>query len=317
MSKCWYETYIPNYISEDFKPMRHKEYFIFWKNYLAERCVNIFKWTGLPFPARFIEMYLMFIGWCGLVKLENSANLFDAVKISMSGVTNYDTMFNTAIGTTPITQVIFHIFGTPDSPDKIEKLGIMAVNNQTLTSLTPCINYYANMLAHLDLTINKVAIKLRTNALIKGSDTNVVDAINDWYKAIEKGDSIGVLDKNTFGELTQGIMTDPIGSGSTSELSELLNARTKYLNSFFSDIGINTAEEKRERLISNEVTVGFNRVMFNISDMLESRQETARQIKEVFGRVVKVELNPHLVEVVSTQVSDTDKGGYSDGENQE
>lgn len=284
-------------------PKKYSQLYEFWVGYLLERCINIFKWKGLPFHEKYLEMYLISIGYCGLSKLDNSNNPYDAIQCSMVGATNYYGEFTTATGTTPISQTtLFQIYGSPKNGAGVERVGIIANNNHTRTPLMPLITYYANLLAHIDLSIQKVCIKMRIDALMKGNSTKHVNAIKEWYENIENGKSIGILDEDTFMELGEGIITKPLGQTSSNELAELVATRTKYLNSFFADIGINSAEEKRERLISNEVTVGFNRVLFNISDMLESRKEVCEQIAAVFDSKVSVELNPNLTaEIVSTQ----------------
>lgn len=296
------------------KSKMYIDYYNFWFSYLTERCVNIFKWKGLPFKQQYLELYLIMIGWSGVVSLDDSINPFDAVQCSMSGVTNYANEFRVATGVTPLQNLMFHIYKQPPAIEIVQREGVVVNNNHTRAPLSPLIDYYADMLAHLDLSIKKVAVNMRIDAFIKGADSNAVNSIREWYKDIESGKSIGVLDENMFEELTEGIMVNPIGQSGTSELSELLNTRTKYISGFFSDIGINSAEEKRERLISDEVTVGFNRVLFNISDMEDARKEGAAQISELFQTKVEVELNPNLkVDFVSTQ----QKGDNEDGKTKE
>lgn len=299
-SKLFFNPTILPFILDD-RPMRYKDYYYFWSSYLMERCSNIFVWKGLPFKSKLLEMYLITIGYAGLVKLDNSNNTFDAVQCSMSGVTQYGSEFTTAIGVTPKSSVLFHIYGSPSSIEAVDRQGIIVDNNGTRTPLVPLIGYYASILSHIDLSIQKVSIKMRTDGLIKGSDSKSVEAITNWYKAVENGKSIGILDEQTFLDLSEGIIVKPLGSGGNSELDSLVNTRTRYLNSFFSDVGINTAEEKRERLISAEVTTGFNRVLFNISDMQSSRESACPLIAELFNVDVTVELNPHL-KIVSTQI---------------
>lgn len=291
------------------KRMKYRDYYEFWVSYLIERCCNIFIWSGLPFKQKLLELYLITIGYAGLVELEDSTNVFDVVQCSMSGVTQYASEFTTAIGVTPLTSVLFHIYGNPSSIEDVERQGIIVDNNGTRTPLLPLIQYYANILSHIDLSIQKVAVKMRVDGLLKGSDSKSVEAIKDWFKGIELGDSIGILDEQTFMDLGEGIIVKPLGTNSNTELDSLLNARTKYLNSFFSDVGINSAEEKRERLITAEVSTGFNRVLFNISDMRKSREDAQKQISELFGVQVTVRLNPCL-NVVSTQ----SQGGEFDSE---
>lgn len=286
----------------------YADYYNFWFSYLTERCINIFKWKGLPFKQQYLELYLIMIGWGGIVQLDDSLNPFDAVQCSMSGVTNYANEYRVATGVTPLQNVMFHIYGQPPAIELVQREGVVVNNNHIRAALAPLIDYYADMLAHLDLSIKKVAVNMRVDAFIKGADSTAVTAIAKWYKSIEDGKSIGVLDENMFEELTEGIMVNPIGSSNNNELSELLSTRVKYINGFFSDIGINTAEEKRERLITNEVTVGFNRVLFNISDMEDARKEGAEQISELFQTQVEVELNPNLkIDFVSTQQQEGDE----------
>ena len=293
-----------NWVLPKGRPKLYQDYYSLWFDYLSERCINIFKWNGLPFKQRFLELYLQGCGYCGLTKLSNSDNKYDALICSMSGVTNYATEFTTALGTTPSTQTLFHIYGSSAANPFVQQEGIIADNNQTRSPLIPLIDYYANMLAHLDLSIQKVAIKLRVQGFIKGTDSDAVKSITEWYTSVEDGKSLGVLDENLFGEMTQGIIAQPLGTAGASELSELLLARHDYITAFWSDIGVNVAEEKKERLLSSEIVVGFNRVQFNVSDMIESREETADNIYKLYGDRVTVELNPKLSVDLSHSYSD-------------
>ncbi len=281
---------------------KFENYYDFWFAYFLERCANIFRYKGLPFKQKELELRLLLNGYCGLCKLNSSSHAFDAISVAMSGITNYSDEWTTAVGVTPQTQVMFQIYGNPKSIEGIEATGIIADNNDLRLSATPLISYYATILAHIDLSIKKVAVKMRNMALIRGSDSKAVDTINDWLKAVENGASKAVLDEESYLELNTGIKVDPIGSDK-GELDSLLMARDKYILSYFSDIGINSAIEKKERLISSEVDVGFNRVFFNISNMYESRQKMCEDIKGLYGLDVEVEFNPYLPNEYSSIVS--------------
>lgn len=260
----------------------------FWRRNLKERCINVFIWEGLPFPQHEIEKNLCVFGFTGITHISNSDNKFDCVKGSMTGVTNYDDIFTTYVWVTPLQSGMF----------TIDKEGVV-INATSLRSKTiDIVNYYAILLTQIDLTLQSYAINLRATAMLVADDNKKIESINAWYKAVEDGRTLAVLDSSsaeTFVEADAGIRILANELKSTTTINDIQVLRSNLLKDFYNDIGINTVNEKRERLISAEIDTGFNRVLFNVSDMLKQRQIACDKINALFNANVSVMLNPEIV----------------------
>lgn len=269
--------------------------FAFWCSNLLERCINVFKWKGLPFPQHEIEKILAFVGFCGVTKIKNSSNAFDCVYGSMTGVTQYPDIFTSFIWSTPIASGSF----------VINETGVV-INASSLRLRTiDTVQYYAIMLTNIDLTLQSLGINLRATSLIKGNTDKQIKAIQSWYNALEDGKTIAVLDDISYKsfEGDDGIKILANEFKNNNSLLDVQELRNNILKDFYRDIGINSVEEKRERLIDAEVETGFNRVLFNISDMLDQRKKACTTISEMFNTEVSVEVNPEIVAPAQQQAS--------------
>ena len=69
----------------------------------------------------------------------------------------------------------------------------------------------------------------------------------------------------------------------TSHMKDLLDAKERTLKGYYELFGIRKQNEKRERMITDEVQANEELLHFNLKDMMESRKELCRNIKNVFG----------------------------------
>ena len=67
--------------------------------------------------------------------------------------------------------------------------------------------------------------------------------------------------------------------------------RNEILHTFLSEIGIATANDKRERMVVDEVNVNSQLLLFNVADMLECRKKAVDQINALYGTNITVELS--------------------------
>ena len=60
-------------------------------------------------------------------------------------------------------------------------------------------------------------------------------------------------------------------------------AREKILKSFYSDIGVRSAFEKRSNSVEAEVEADTSLLLLNLSDMIACREKGAEEVNKMFG----------------------------------
>lgn len=303
-----------NYFIEQCRPntinrkLSFKKAYTAWRNTLTERVVNIFEWNGLPFPQKEIEILLTFVGFCGVTKSKKSELM--AVYGSMSGVTNYPDQFTTFTYATPLESGI----------KQIDKDLVVIDNNQIRLPLIDIINSYATLLAHTDLSLQAILINSRATGLITAKTQAQVDSIASWYSSLENGKTLAVLDGKSFESLMDddGIKVVPMNYPSAMTIDSYYQIRENLLKSFYSEIGVNSMRDKRERVVEAELDTNLNRILFNIDDMLKSRKEACEKINSIFGTNISVEYNKEIInqcfdiETEETEEQESEDNGYSD-----
>ena len=76
------------------------------------------------------------------------------------------------------------------------------------------------------------------------------------------------------------------------EIIELLNAKQQIMASFLSEIGVKNFTEKKERLITDEVTADDQLLTINVEDMLNYRKNGIDKINRMFNTSISVKRNP-------------------------
>lgn len=269
------------------RKLNFKRSFDMWYNLLTERVVNIFKWTGLPFEQKEIEILLILRGFCGITKFRKNEHELGAVYGSMSGVTNYPDEFTTYTYATP----------KESGMKKIGKNLVLVNNNQLRIPSIQVINTYAVLLAHVDLSLQAILINSRATGLIKASSQQQMESIQAWYNSLLNGKTMAVFDCEDMETMLsdKGIEVFPMQYSSSFSIDSYYQIRENLLKSFYSEFGINSNREKRERIIEAELDTNLNRILFNINDMLQCRQNAAKEASEIFDVEISVDLNPEII----------------------
>lgn len=296
-------------VDKDFvtrKKLTFKKVYNTWYNVLTERVINIFKWHNLIFDQKEIEILLTLYGFCGVTKFKKTGEL-GAVYGSMSGVTNYPDEFTTYTYATPKESGI----------RKIGKNLVLVNNNQLRMPSIQIIDMYAVLLAHVDLSLQAIVINTRATGLIKANTSQQAESVNQWYKGLMNGKTMAVIDGTDLESLLteKGIEVFPMQYGSAFSIDSYYQIRENLLKSFYSEFGINSNREKRERIIEAELDTNLNRILFNVSDMLEERQKAAKQISEIFDIETSVELNPEII--AQYEIKGKEQTVKKEGENNE
>lgn len=274
------------------KKLTFKKAFTNWRNVLTERIINIFEWENLPMPQREIEVLLHFVGFCGFTSFRKSKEL-GCVYGSMSGVTNYPDIFTDFTYSTPLESGM----------RKIGKNIVIINNNQLRMPTYEMVETYATLLAHADLSLQAILINSRATGLVRARTQQQVDDINKWYNSLANGKTLAVLDGDDLNALMsdEGIKVFSMSYPSSMTIDSYYQIRENLLKSFYSEIGINSNRDKRERVVQAELDTNLNRILFNIDDMLKCREDACKEINKMFNTNISVKLNREIIEQVEIE----------------
>ena len=282
------------------KKLDFKKCYKMWRNFLVNRVIDIFTWKNLPqmetvdlpIPQKEIELLLTLVGFCGFTELRRT-NEYGIVYGSMSGVTNYPDMFKMFTYATPLES------GMKNVGDNI----VVINNNQLRNPTMEIIETYATLLAHTDLSLQAILINSRATAMVKAKTQQQVDEVAHFYKALADGKTLAILDKddNLDSPLSDtGMQLFNFSYPNAISIDSYYQIRENLLRSFYSDIGIISNRDKRERVVQAELDTNLNRVLFNIDDMLQCRKDACKEINAMFGLNISVELNSNIIKQQST-----------------
>ena len=256
--------------------------FKYWSDMLFEKCMRIFSWTGLPFPQKEIENRLLIDGFCGFLK--DSKAGFMVATGGMYGVTQYYDEFTMFTWSAPA------VANTKSCT--IGKDCIIINNNQLRNPILPMVLRYASLLAHADISLKCALINTRETNTYASNDENTAENIVKYYERLYNGDSASILDESLI-ESVKNISNRE----NTTAIKDCLNARTDLLSNFFKEIGVKSANDKKERMIESEVDSNNQLLLFNISDMLAERKRACDEINKLFGTSINVELSDEFKEL--------------------
>lgn len=288
------------------KKLNFNRSFRTWKGMLTERVINIFKWSNLPMPQKEIEIVLAFTGFVGFTRFRKSKEL-GSVYGSMSGVTNYPDIFTNFTYATPLESGV----------RTIDKDIVVIDNNQLRMPTQPIIEMYATLLAHTDLSLQAILINSRATGLVKAKTQQQVENIASWYSSLANGKTLAVLDEQNLESLLndKGMEILNFTYPSNMTIDAYYQIRENLLKSFYSEIGINSMRDKRERVVTEELDTNLNRIIFNIDDMLKCRQEACVKINKMFGINISVEYNAEIKKQMEMKEGETNDNQSDASEN--
>lgn len=252
----------------------------YWKELLFERAVRLFVWEGTgDVPPKEIEFALMLNGSAGVTdKYQGKLAVFNG-NLSGRPTVYYDEF------------KVYNVHSPVYSGNlQIDKEVIVINNNACRNSIAPLVSRYAIMLSHIETSLVNTLINGRDSGGIPiASTTAQKSAIEDYRNSLCNGKVTSILDP-----AFSGVQFIGVDSNSTLGVTELMEARQNTLASFYADLGVKTAREKKGNMITEEVNANDSMLLLNLSDMLHNRQEGAKKINEMFGTEWTVEIAEEL-----------------------
>ena len=234
---------------------------------------------GYDIPERFfkqLEKRAYYFGHGGIVLRENELT---AVSASPFGQDVYDepTNFTFVFGG-----------GLPDPgaetpfEREINVNGVYYKNTFTQYPTAAIAEQYALMIAHCDMSIIAELVNSRFMDLLKAGNNKSAEAAASFYNDLYVGKMSHITD------VTQELEVDRTGRG-VSRLKDYMDTKAGLLKEFYALFGINKTNEKRERMITDEVKDNQELLQFNVKDMLDQREKMCAEIKDVFGCDIRVQ----------------------------
>lgn len=244
----------------------------YWRDVLFERVMRLFVWedTGDVKPKE-IEQRLLLAGHCGITKLDGEVT---AMFGSFYGVTKYIDEWSHYTVRCPIY-----------SGQRTIGKDVVVLNNNALRNPTyMLVHHYAIMLAHVEVTL--------VNCLVNARDAGGVPIASTEKQKQSITEYQGKIFNGQYGVVTDignlGIEYMGADRRTSQNIMDIMETREKIIKSFYSDIGVRSAFEKRNNTVQAEVEADTSLLLLNLSDMLKCREDGAKEVNEMFGTSWKV-----------------------------
>ena len=267
--------------------MENWETYVYWFYRIVEIAVNGFRWKNLPpeIDERYLEMILCFNGRGIFFK----DDVIGYAALEMSSEGEYD------IYNIPQRRKAYGNNGyfrddlTPDD-------SVIIYNNYTRSPEILTIRLYARRLAEIDRAIDINIRTQKTTKILKCAEEERLTYQNLLAK-YDGGTPFILGSKNlaTLGDIETLDLTTPYIA------DKLQLQKRQVFNEVLTYFGIENANtEKRERLITDEITSNMGGVAISRNSRMNARKQACTEINRVFGLNVSVEFEGVIDEIKNT-----------------
>ena len=256
----------------------------------VELAVSMFKWDGLPdtVDERFLELTLFAYGSALWFRDEEIGDL--ALKFTSNNSFN---VYRIPTGRRAIADNGYNAQRTIND-------SVIIWNNMLHTPTMPDIETFAYRLYNIDRTIDVNVNAQKTPILIRGSERQIL-TLKNLYLKYNGNEPVVLADDNLSNQPLSSLKTD-----APFVADRLYDLKAQIFNECLTFLGIsNVSFQKKERMITDEVSSGQGAVIANRYSRLVARQAAAKQINDMFGTNITVRYRDQDVEYEPTV-------GYSD-----
>ena len=249
--------------------------FNYYVHMLTEKCLGMYKYDNCPrsLPQEQIERQLITKGFALIFK-DKRFGLVTA-PASLSGIDKYYmpttaqyTQTVLGSGTLYIGKNCVVVYNS--DIDQYEPMGLM-----------PLIERYARILADIDSTIANLVINSRSQKMGLAKSSNSATALKNAIQSIYNGEP-ATINTQTFIEMVKTLdWNDNTNLG--MNLDKLFANKARALGDFLQEVGVKTAFEKQERLITSEVSAGDQLLTVNTDDLTYFRKKGFADVNRMFN----------------------------------
>lgn len=184
--------------------------------------------------------------------------------------------------------------------------GVVIFNTDIDSLASPCsmglydlISQTATLLADNIVSINCQQINSRVQAFFTADGEAQAVAGEMVLKKMYAGSPYQILRSDLVDKLT----VNPIsGTGVANNITQLVELQNFIVSNFFQSIGIKSNDiMKRERLITAEIEEQNDMVALSLLECVSSWEKGLREVNELYGTDIHVELNPVLIREIADQ----------------
>lgn len=248
--------------------------YVQYLNRLTELAISMFEWRNLPpsVDPRYLELHLFETGCMVYFNDEVLGNIC------------LDCLANGRLGIygDPILRRAYSGYNNYSALLK-ESNSVIIWNNYLHTNSILDIKMFARRLYNLDRIIDVNANAQKTPVLVQGTEKQRLTLLN-LYKEFEGNAPFIFGDKNLDLNVLKVLQT-----GAPYVCDKLYMLKTQIWNEALTYLGIsNINVQKRERLISDEVTRNLGGTIASRYSRLQSRREGVKKINAMFGTNIEV-----------------------------
>lgn len=269
-------------------------------NRLTELSISMFEWQNLPdtIDPRFLELTLFKDGQAVFFEDEELGHL--ALQVTTNGG-DFD------VYRIPIKRRAYAVNGYQRSLSN--KDSVIIYNNYLHTNSYLDVRQFAQRLYNLDRIIDVNANAQKTPILVQGTEQQRLTLIN-LYKEYDGNAPVIFGDKNLDINSLKSISTQ-----APYVADKIYQLKTQIWNEALTYLGIsNINVQKKERLISDEVTRNQGGTIASRYSRLESRREACKKINTMFGLDIWCDYREDFQEVDKVEVKSDTIGDDTTGE---
>lgn len=276
--------------------------YIDYYNRLMELALNVFEWENLPpsVDERFLELTLYEKGYCLYFNDEIIGNL--ALTCTIGGQLD--------VYRIPVLRRAYAVNGynkmcsTKDS--------VLIFNNYLHTPTQLTIELFARRLYEIERAIDVNVKAQKTPTLILSSEQQRL-TMKNLYMQYDGNEPFIFGDKNMDIEGIKSLKTD-----APFVADKLENLKHQIWNEALTFCGIeNSNQDKKERLVSDEVGSNYGNIEAQRNVMLNARKQAVKKINSMFGTNIDVHFRSNLATMVnadnvSRETLDNEEGAYNE-----
>lgn len=270
--------------------------YVQYVNRLTELAISMFEWTGLPesVDSRYIELHLFSNGCMVYFDDEVMGNLcLDCTYNGRLDVYGY-----------PILRRAYSSYNGYNRLLKNSN-SVIIWNNLLHIPSEADIRAYARRLWMLDRIIDVNANAQKTPILVQGNEKQRLSLVN-LYKEYD-GNAPVIFGDSSLN--TEGLKS--ISTGAPYVADRIYELKTQIWNEALTYLGISNINiQKKERLITDEVTRNQGGTVASRYSRLEARRQAVERINDMFGTNIKVNYREDYQEIEPENViNNIDVGG--------
>lgn len=291
-------------------------------NYLLNLCLNIYQYdfgdNPFNFDERVIEYSFLFYSRCCCLKSKKFLNYF-MLPCYPSDELNFNgrpskVFCNSLNG--KLNEEVTVIYSNEMITPELFGVGIVGDDNKANYRYINYIIEYADKISDQLNALNVLVKRLKNPYTIKTDKRNVKN-IKQMNNALDENDDILVF----YEDFAATTATDFLPNNFNPNLVDAMKDSINFnFNKFLEIIGINSNpnQDKKERLLVDEIGANNELTNYNAITRLKMREEFCEKIKKCFGIDITVKLNEEFIKEINNLdfVGDVNESFEKENENE-